>query len=288
MSGRLLFVHAHPDDESSKGAATAARYVDEGADVVLVTCTGGEAGEVLNPGAGEVEPDRMASVRQIELAAAVEAIGFTRTHQLGYHDSGWTEDLDTVPEGTFWHVPLDEAGEALARVLRAERPHVVVTYPPDGGYPHPDHIRVHQVTMRAIELAEEAGEGGDAWRVPKVYACTAFPRERVMALHEAILASGSDSPFSEWLERRADRPPRDEDQAEIAARIEIGSWLERRDEALRAHVTQVDPDGFWFQVPRDLERQAFPYECYLLLRSDVPAEVPEDDLLAGLDVALDA
>jgi mycothiol S-conjugate amidase len=282
MERRLLFVHAHPDDEASKGAATAARYADEGAEVVLVTCTGGEAGEVLNPSAQAVTPESMSSVRAAELAAAVEAIGFTRTHALGHLDSGYHEDPAEVPEDGFARQPVDVAATQLAELLRKERPHVVVTYPEDGGYPHPDHIMTYLVTMRALELAEdpEADVAGAPWRTPKVYASTAFPAERVHALHDAMLAAGHESPFQRWLAKREDQPA----PPPVDTWIEVGDWLERRDAALLAHVTQIDPDGFWFDVPRDLEREVWPYEGFLLLRSDVAVRADEDDLFAGLDL----
>jgi mycothiol S-conjugate amidase len=289
MPRRLMFVHAHPDDESSKGAATAARYVDEGAEVVLVTCTGGEAGDVLNPSAAAVTPEQMAETRARELEAAVVAIGFTRTYGLGYRDSGYHEDPADVPEGSFARTPLDEPSITLAGLIRRERPHVVVTYPEDGGYPHPDHIMNHLVTMRALELAEDAdadlgevpGAERSPWRTPKVYASDIFPPERIHALHEAMLAAGLPSPFAEWLERREDRgrgPSPDPD-----TRIECAAWFGRRDAALRAHVTQIDPDGFWFQIPRGLEADTYPYEGYVVLRSDVPVAPGEDDLFAGLE-----
>jgi mycothiol S-conjugate amidase len=282
MERRLLFVHAHPDDEASKGAATAARYADEGVDVVLVTCTGGEAGEVLNPSAEAVTPESMSSVRAAELAAAVEAIGFTRTHALGHLDSGYHEDPADVPGEGFARQPVDVSATQLAEVLRKERPHVVVTYPEDGGYPHPDHIMTYLVTMRALELAEdpEADIAGAPWRTPKVYASTAFPAERVHALHDAMLDRGMASPFERWLAKRDAQPA----PPPVDSWIEVGDWLERRDAALLAHVTQIDPDGFWFDVPRDLEREVWPYEGFLLLRSDVAVRADEDDLFAGLDL----
>jgi mycothiol S-conjugate amidase len=282
MAGRILFVHAHPDDEASKGAATAARYADEGADVVLVTCTGGEAGEVLNPGAGAVTPEEMSSVRAAELAAAVDAIGFTRTYGLGYRDSGFHEDPAHVPEDGFARQPVDDPATDLAELLRKERPHVVVTYPEDGGYPHPDHIMTYLITMRALELAEnpDASLPGSPWRVPKVYASTAFPAQRVHALHEAMLEQGLQSPFERWLAKREGQPP----PPEPDAWVEVGAWLERRDAALLAHVTQIDPDGFWFDVPREIEAKAWPYEGYLLLRTDVAVRADEEDLFAGLDL----
>ena len=280
---RLLFVHAHPDDESSKGAATAARYSDQGATVTLVTCTGGEAGDVLNPACDPVPPERMAEVRAQELDHAAAAIGFARVHRLGYVDSGWTEDLATVPKGTFWHVPMDKCAPRLAAIVREERPHVVVTYPEDGGYPHPDHIRTYDITVAALALAAdpEADLDGEPWHVPKLYATTGFHGERLRALHEALEAAGHDSPFATWLEEKPDRfdgpPPH--------TRVACGDWFERRDAALRAHVTQIDPDGFFFQIPRDLERETYPYESYEVLRSDVPTGDREDDLFAALDLA---
>jgi len=269
---RIMFVHAHPDDESSKGAATAARYVDEGARVTLVTCTDGAAGEVLNPSfdTAALEAVGMARVRSDELDDAVAAIGFHAVHLLGFPDSGWHEDASVVPDGTFARMDLDVAAEALAAVVREERPQVVVTYPENGGYPHPDHIMTHLVTVRAVELA------APQWQVVKLYAANTFLRERVLALHEAMLAAGLESPYAEWIEegRRPDVVPH--------ARIHCAGTFERRDAALRAHASQVDPDGMWFAVPRDLEREAYPWEAYELLWSLVPTVVPEGDLFHGI------
>jgi mycothiol S-conjugate amidase len=265
-------VHAHPDDESSKGAATAARYVDEGARVTLVTCTDGAAGEVLNPSFDltALEAVGIARVRSDELADAVAAIGFHAVHLLGFPDSGWHEDAAAVPDGTFARMDLDVAAEALAVVIREERPHVVVTYPENGGYPHPDHIMTHLVTVRAIELA------APGWQVVKLYATNTFLRERVVALHEAMSSAGFESPYTEWIEtgRRPDIVPH--------ARIHCVDTFVRRDTALLAHASQVDPEGMWFAVPRDIERDAYPWEAYEMLWSLVPTVVPEDDLFNGI------
>lgn len=281
MSHRLLFVHAHPDDESSKGAATAAKYVDEGHEVVLVTCTGGEAGDVLNPSHPSIEPSAMPHVRAVELATAIAIIGFTRSHLLGYHDSGYHEDPADVPPGTFAAVPVDEPAEDLAAIVREERPHVVVTYPPDGGYPHPDHVRVHEVTMRAVELAEQAADGRPGWHVPRVVFGTGFPLERTKMLHEAMLLRGLESPHGERLEQMLEWGKRDADR-DPDVRVDVHRWFHRRDEALRAHATQVDPEGPWFSVPRDLESEVYPWETYVLLRG-IGYPDGADDLLAGID-----
>ncbi|MFP4635965.1 MAG: PIG-L family deacetylase, partial [Nitriliruptoraceae bacterium] len=282
MSRRVLFVHAHPDDEASKGAATAARYVDEGVEVALITCTGGEAGDVLNPGADVAPPEQMGSIRARELAEAVAAIGFTRTYGLGYLDSGYHEDPADVPEGTFSRVPLDEPSREVAAVIRAERPHVVVTYDEDGGYPHADHIMNHLVTMRGLELAEDPdADLGDQrgaqlppWRVPKVYASLIFPPERIRVLHAALTERGIAGEFVQRLAQRLERGAGPDPDAKVWC----ADHFERRDAALRAHVTQIDPDGHWFEVPRELERELYPYEAYRLLRSDVPADEARERL----------
>ncbi len=282
---RLLVVHAHPDDESSKGAATSARYADEGADVVLVTCTGGEAGEVLNEKVGEVTPEEMPALRERELAAAVEAIGFARTYALGERDSGWHEDLGEIPGAPcFWHAPIARPATRLAAILRSERPQVVVTYPPDGGYPHPDHIRTHEVTMAAVDLAAapDAEVEGEPWEVARVVGTTVFTKPRVVALHEAMLAAGHESPYAEWLDPEQERPERDADRLPVAARLDVAAWFPRRDAALLAHASQVDPDGLWFAVPREVEADAWPWEEFVCLRPTEIDGAPLDDLFAGL------
>lgn len=277
---RLLFVHAHPDDESSKGAPTAARYARDGAEVVLVTATDGAAGDVLNPSHPPVDPTDMVAIRERELARAVEIIGFTRTHQLDYPDSGLPEDPAEVPAGCFADVPVAESGARLAAVLRQERPHVVVTYPPDGGYPHPDHIRVHTVTIRALELAAEPDGDTPGWRVPRTVFGTGFPRTRTQAIHEAMVARGLESPFAGWLENRE---PRDADRPPDVV-VDVAEFLDIRDDALRAHATQVDPDGRWFHVPREVELECFPWETYVVLDGK-PAPEGATDLFAGLDLS---
>lgn len=285
---RLLVVHAHPDDESSKGAATCARYVDEGAAVTLVTCTRGEAGELLNDKLDPIEAGDMPEIRRRELAAAVEVIGFTSTHQLGEVDSGWHEELEQVPGDLecFWHAPLDRPASRLAAILRDERPQVVVTYPPDGGYPHPDHIRTHDVTMRAVELAADADAdvAGDPWHVQRVVGTTVFTTSHVRALHEAMCAAGLESPYAEWLDGDDPRPERDADRLQVVARLHVAEWFHRRDAALLAHATQVDPDGLWFAVPREIEREAWPWESFVALSPREVEGAPLDDLFAGLDL----
>ena len=287
---RLLTVHAHPDDESSKGAATVARYVDEGVHAVLVCCTGGEEGDILNPAAdGPGVRERLAEVRRAELDRAAAIIGYHQVVWLGYRDSGYPEAPDAtggpsepteLPPESFGGAPLGEATERLVRILRAERPHVLVIYPDDQlGYRHPDHLRVHDVGLAAFEAAGDPQSfpaAGPPWRPPKLY-YSLWSKARMLAIHEAFGQVGLQSPYERWWFER------DWQDHRITTRIEVAKWYDRRCDALLAHATQVDPTSpFWFGLPREVAAQAYPWEDYILARSDVATELPEDDLFAGL------
>jgi mycothiol S-conjugate amidase len=280
---RLMAVHAHPDDESSKGAATTARYAAEGVDVLVVSCTGGERGDVLNPSYGEVDPDAMHELRKAEMAAAAEALG-VQHHWLGFVDSGLPEGdpLPPLPEGCFALVPLEEAAAPLVELVRSFKPHVMTTYDENGGYPHPDHIMCHKVSVEAFEAAGDPDRYvglGEPWTVSKLYYNGGFSLVRMRAVHEALLAAGRESPFGEWIESRE---ARETPEREITTRIEASAYFEHRDAALRAHATQIDPDGFFFAMPREIEISKWPTEEYELAQSRVPTTLPEDDLFAGL------
>nr|WP_156225476.1 mycothiol conjugate amidase Mca [Pseudactinotalea suaedae] len=283
-----MAVHAHPDDESSKGAATMARYAAEGVEVLVVTCTGGERGDVLNPklqNDPEVERD-LPGLRRREMAAAAAALG-VQQRWLGFVDSGLPEGdpLPPLPPGCFALEPLEHAAEALVRVVREFRPHVMTTYNEDGGYPHPDHIMCHKVSVAAFEAAGDAARyptAGEPWEPLKLYYDHGFSRSRVRTVHEALLAQQQESPFAPWLERWSE----DEPEREVTTRIECADYFGQRDRALLAHATQIDPDGFFFAVPRDLERSVWSVEEFELAQSRVPTEIPEDDLFAGVREAL--
>lgn len=282
---RLMAVHAHPDDESSKGAATTARYVSEGVEVLVVTCTGGERGDLLNPNyppvAGGI--DAMREIRRAEMAEAARALG-VRQHWLGFVDSGLPEGDPTppLPPGCFALTPLEEASAPLVELVRAFRPHVVTTYDPSGGYPHPDHVMCHRVSVEAFETAgdPERYRGlGEPWQPLKLYFNHGFSMVRMRAMHEALLAAGQESPFGDWIESRQ---AREIPERSVTTRIACADWFEARDEALRAHATQIDPEGFFFAIPRAIEAQTWPFEDYELAVSHVPTTVPEDDLFAGI------
>ena len=281
----MLAVHAHPDDEASKGAGTVAKYTDDGIRCVLVCCTGGEAGDILNPSADTPEVRaNLAEIRTAELRASVDAIGYDALYMLGYHDSGMPDTETNARPDNFANAPLDEAVGRIVRVIRSERPQVIVTYAEDREfYPHPDHIRVHEVSVPAFDAAGDPDrypDAGEPWQPSKLY-YMGWSRRRVEALHEAHLRLGHESPFARWFER--DFPDHDD---RFTTHIDVGGYLDRRRAALLAHRTQVDPEGFWMRLPDEVVREAFPWEEYVLARSlvssAVPEGVPEDDLFAGL------
>lgn len=278
----LLTVHAHPDDEASKGAGTVARYHDQGVRTVLVCCTGGEAGDILNPAMDrpEVRAD-LAAVRRDELARSAKVIGYDHVELLGYHDSGMPDTEVNHRPDNFANAPLDEAVDRLVEIIRRERPQVIVTYNDDQtGYPHPDHLKVHDASVPAFHRAGDAGyrpELGPAHQPLKLY-YTVWSRTRMEQLHRTMLEHGVESPFTdEWFAR----PSQDH---RITTSVEVGDYYRVRKEALLSHATQVDPTSpFWFGLPDEVAATVHPYDDYVLAHSLVPTDPPETDLFAGVD-----
>lgn len=281
----LLTVHAHPDDESSKGPATVAKLRDRGIRSVLVTCTGGEEGDIHNPAmdSPEVRSD-LQRIRKAELERAVSIIGYAQTYMLGYRDSGMPDTpANTHPE-SFNLAPLEEAGDKLIRIIRTEKPQVMVTYHEDqAGYPHPDHLKVHDISIYAYEKSGDENykpELGPAHQISKLY-YTAWSSERMLALHRKFLDLGLESPFSE---ERLSRMGKD---SEITTRVDVRGYYRVRKDSLLSHATQIDPNSpFWFGLPDSEAEEAWPFEDYVLARSifqeDIPQGIFEDDLFQGL------
>jgi mycothiol S-conjugate amidase len=285
---RLMAVHAHPDDESSKGAATMARYVRQGIDVLVCTLTGGERGDILNKAMERPEiRASLPAIRREEMARAREILG-VRQCFLGFVDSGLPEGdpLPPLPEGCFALQKLEDAAEPLVRAIREFRPHVILTYDENGGYPHPDHVKSHEVTVEAFDAAPDPDRypaSGEPWQPLKLYYFATFHRARFTALHEEMQRRGLESQYAEWLARWDDEeeaPGRAE--LEITTRVECAGYFPIRDRALLAHETQIDPASSWFACPLDVQQAAWPTEDYHLARSLVDTEFPEDDLFAGI------
>jgi mycothiol S-conjugate amidase len=277
----LLTVHAHPDDEASKGAATVARYHDEGMHTVLVTCTGGEAGDILNPAMDrpEIKAD-LPAIRMRELDEAARIIGYDEVVLLGYRDSGMPETEANAHSDAFANADLDEAVGRLVAIIRRERPQVIVTYGDDQqGYPHPDHLRVHDITIPAFDRAGDPDaypELGEPWQPLKLY-YTVWSRRRIELIHKRFLELGLESPFNDdWFNR-----PWPEER--ITTSIDTTSYGHVRGEALLAHATQIDPESqFWFGLPPEEMAKLETRDDYIRARSLVDAPTPEDDLFAGV------
>ncbi|MBB5080840.1 mycothiol conjugate amidase Mca [Nonomuraea endophytica] len=279
---RLMAVHAHPDDESSKGAATMARYVREGVEVLVCTLTGGERGSVLNPKMDRPEVvANIAEIRRAEMDRAREILGVQQRF-LGFIDSGLPESEDEeLPDGCFALQPLEKAAEPLVAAVREFRPHVIITYDDDGGYPHPDHIMTNRVSVEAFEAAGDPDRypgTGDPWQPLKLYYQMGFTKERFEALHDAMTERGIGSPYADWISRWEDRPAK----WPVTTRVPCAEYFDVRDQALIAHATQIDPDGWFFSCPRELQQEIWPTEDYHLARSLVDTDLPEDDLFAGI------
>jgi mycothiol S-conjugate amidase len=285
----LVSVHAHPDDEASKGAGTVARYAAEGIRSALVCCTGGEEGDILNPAADtpEIRAD-LRAVREAELRASVDAIGYAELSLLGYRDSGMPGTEANARSDNFANAPFDEAVGRLVAVIRRERPQVLVTYGDEQSfYKHPDHLRVHEISGPAFDAAgdpERFPDAGEPWQPSKLY-YSGFSFRRIRALHDVYERMGEESPYAERMAQLA--AASDLEIAPPTTFVDVGDFLTQRRNALLAHRTQIDPDSHWMRVPDDLLRDAFPWEEYVLARTLLPApddpdESAETDLFAGL------
>src|SRR5690242_4263453 len=258
MDKHLLLVHAHPDDESIGQGATMAKYVAEGIGVTLVTCTGGEMGEILVPELEHMAADKddtLADQRRIELANAMKELGVTDHRYLGgfgrYRDSGmqWHADghaipADTIHENAFWHADLTEAADHLVEVIREVRPQVLVTYDQFGGYGHPDHIQAHRVATYAASLAAVESyrlELGEPHDVAKIY-WTAMSESRMRESLRQLRESGDTETFK-GMEPDGKLPPFVTPDELISARVDGAATVQRKMDALAKHATQVEQDG---------------------------------------------
>jgi mycothiol S-conjugate amidase len=279
----LLAIHAHPDDESSKGSGTMAKYAAEGVRVVLVCATRGEEGDVLNPRMDKPGiKERMPELREAELQTACDLLGVAKIYQLGYRDSGMPESAANADPAAFWNADPEEAVGRLVRIIRTERPEVVLCYDESRGYEHPDHIRVYEWGTRAFKEAGDPKmfpEHGAPWTPSKLYYFATFTKKRFQILNDAAVAEGIESPYAGWLENW---DAMGFVEPEITTQVDVADHVELRSKALLAHATQIDPDSFWFAVPDEIQRQVYPWEDYTLIESKVPTELPEVDLFAGL------
>lgn len=284
---RLMCIHAHPDDEASKGAGVMARYVDEGAQVEVVTCTGGERGDIVNPTLENPE-DLLADltrIRRHEMAKAAQILGVDH-HWLGYEDSGYPEGIQKgeffiLPEGCFARQPLEVTVGSLVHRIRQQRPHVLTTYDENGGYPHPDHVMCHRISMAAFDAAgdpDQFPDAGLAWQPATIFYNATFSVNRIRSLHQYLLDKDRESPFTRWLQRIEGTQ-----QRTVHAEVPCGDYYSQREAALKAHETQVDPNGAFFALTPEELAEVAPNEDFELGASYLlDGNTIVDDLFAGV------
>ncbi len=284
---RLLFVHAHPDDESIETGASMAKYAAEGARVTLVTCTLGELGEVIPPELAHLAYDRdggLGEYRIGELAAACQALGVTDHRFLGgpgrWRDSGMMGTATNDLPGCFWLADVDEAARELLAVITEVRPQVLVSYDARGFYGHPDHIQAHRVSLRAFDLADGL--------VSKFYA-TAVPRSvlvEAMALLAEDSAGGQVGGVEFSRVSSVEGLPFGTDDANVTTQINATDYLGAKIAAMHAHGTQIAVDSPFFALSDLVGRKALGTEYYTLLAgpggADAGPDGRETDLFAGL------
>jgi N-acetyl-1-D-myo-inositol-2-amino-2-deoxy-alpha-D-glucopyranoside deacetylase len=295
MSLSLLLVHAHPDDETIANGATMAAYIAQGVSVTLVTCTRGEEGEVLVPELAHLASsadNTLGEYRVGELDRAMERLNVRDHIFLGapskkYRDSGMMGTVQNDAPGNFWKTDLDTAAAELVALIRDRKPQVLVTYDEFGGYGHPDHIKAHQVAMRAAELAADSSYGtGSAWEISKIY-WTAVPRSAVKnslsskRLYMKILLRVFKHVPSKWITMPFVKP----DEA-VTTEFDGNAYTAAKIAALKEHKTQIVMDGSKFEFSKNLALEIGGTEYYTLVKGEkagvLTSQGRETDLFAGV------
>ena len=289
---RILFVHAHPDDETIGNGATMAKYAADGVHVTLVTCTLGEEGEIIlddHAHHAADQNDTLGQHRAIELANAMAELGVADHRQLGhpgkYRDSGMIGTPDNDDPTCFWRAALLAAAADLVAVVREVRPQVLVTYDDFGGYGHPDHIQAHRVAMYAAVLAAAPSyrpDLGPAWEIAKIY-WTAFPKSFIRQGIESLRAAGETTGFAAM---DPDDIPFGVDDELVTTAVNAEDFFEQKMAAMRAHATQISVEDGFFALSNNLGSKALGIEFYRLVRGRVAGELDADgretDLFAGV------
>jgi mycothiol S-conjugate amidase len=260
-----------------------ARYADEGVRVVLVCCTDGAAGDVLNPRMDKPGiKERMVELRKAELETACDILGVSKIYHLGYRDSGMPGTEANAHPDAFCNAEPDTAVGKLVEIIRAEKPDVILGYDESKGYEHPDHVKVYEWGTQAFHDAGDTSkfpDRGEPFAPSKLYYFATFTRKRMQILNDAAVEEGIESPYAGWLDSWDDigfvEP-------EITSQVDVRDYIELRSKALLAHATQIDPDSFWFAIPDDLQKRVYPWEDYTFIVGDRDFELPEDDLFKGL------
>jgi N-acetyl-1-D-myo-inositol-2-amino-2-deoxy-alpha-D-glucopyranoside deacetylase len=277
----LMAVHAHPDDEAIGTGGILALAAAEGIRTVLVTCTGGEVGEIA-PETG-VTPETLGEVRERELREACKILNVTHLELLGYRDSGMAGTADNKHPDSFSQADLGVATARLAALVRRYQPSILVTYNENGFYGHPDHINAHRIAVGAFDLAayqtHVSGDGLAPWATAKLY-YTAVARSAMKRFGERLRELGIETPIGDG--EREDGPDWGTPDELVTTNVDVSRQAEQKRLALRAHATQMGPEVFFARLPPPVFNQMFGQESFQLVKSRVPAQTPETDLFNGL------
>jgi len=274
----LLVVHAHPDDESISTGGVLAKYSKNGFQTVLVYCTKGEAGDILNPDFVHPIPGMsIADIRAIELENALRVLDVKSVHFLGYRDSGMAGTPQNHHPQAFARADMQEATERLVQIIRQVRPHVIATYNEKGTYLHPDHIMANRVTLRAFHASGDpslnAGTGLAPWQPTKLY-YTAIPLQRIRRMYKILVERGEEPGF--------DPDVLGTPEEKISAVIDVRKYLSRKLEALNCHQSQMNPNSIFRRMPEEVREEAMGYEHFECVYGCSLTNGREADLFEGL------
>jgi len=279
---RLLGAYAHPDDEQGVSGLMH-KYANEGVDVTLVCATRGEAGEIA-PGVNAT-PENLGQVREEELRCAAEKIGVNNVYLLDYRDSGMMDTKENVDPRCFWQANLMEVTEKLVAIVRRHKPQVILTFDPNGGYGHPDHIKIHQATLMAYFISGDARvfpdqiekQGLQPWTISKLY-WGAFPRSRFAGYAEMAKKAGLDIgvPMQEFLKRA-------QPDEVITTRIDVAPFVDLKLNALYCHASQMNPNSIFSKIPIEIRKDGMKVETLIRAESRVVIQEPETDLFTGIE-----
>jgi N-acetyl-1-D-myo-inositol-2-amino-2-deoxy-alpha-D-glucopyranoside deacetylase len=281
---RLLLVHAHPDDETINNGVTMAKYAVEGVHVTLVTCTRGEEGEVLVESLKNLasdKDDKLGDHREIELKDAMIELGISDFRFLGspnkkWRDSGMIGAPQNERNDVFWQSDLDEAANELVKVILEIKPQVMITYDEFGGYGHPDHIKAHQVAMRAAEISANQG-----WQITKIYWNT-MPKSVLQTSMDKMKEMGSEFFGAESV----DELPFAKADELVTSVVKAQEYVPQKLAAMKAHATQISVDGPFFALSNNLGLSVWADEYYTLVKGEISPPFDENgrelDIFAGV------
>ena len=280
MTGqRLLAVFAHPDDEAFGTGGTLAHYAAAGTEVTLVCATRGEVGEIADP--SYASPETLGWIREQELQCAAETMGVNRLILLGYRDSGMAGTAENEDCRAFINAPAGEVVVRLVAIIRQIRPQVVITFEPNGGYGHPDHLAAHRHTVRAFQLAADPvvyPELGPAWQPDRLF-YSVIPRSFFLRMREGMVSLGMDT--ADFDKRMGDTMPGWPDE-EINMILDVSDTVEAKWDALNCHRTQFGPGNLFRQLPDDKVKALMSHEYYALAWPEPEPGLRMADLFDGL------